>query len=296
MFVIEVQHFEQWRQHARELLKRRVLPEHVVWQSNGQTEMLLGNGTESLSPYPCVIHELRIPKAFFNIAENVACYRDESRWSLLYSVAWRLIFESRKLLNSSIDPQVNRLLSMNKTIGRDKHKMEAFVRFKRIAYYDMQTDPTDNDKQIKEKEHFVAWFEPEHPILPLKMPFFIKRFNNMNWSILTPDLCAHWHNKNLSFSEGIAAAPRVDDELENLWLAYYKNIFNPARLKLKAMQAEMPKKYWTNLPEARLIKELTRGATVKMEKMIESDGVNPWNKMEKSKFIREKRSVLRTLT
>ena len=41
-----------------------------------------------------------------------------------------------------------------------------------------------------------------------------------------------------------------------LWRTYYATIFNPARLKVKAMQAEMPKKYWRNLPEAELIPEL----------------------------------------
>ncbi|MGO7668145.1 DUF4130 domain-containing protein, partial [Rhizobium ruizarguesonis] len=30
---------------------------------------------------------------------------------------------------------------------------------------------------------------------------------------------------------------------DDLWRTYYASIFNPARLKLKAMQAEMPKKY-----------------------------------------------------
>ncbi|WP_246671401.1 UdgX family uracil-DNA binding protein [Mesorhizobium sp. B2-4-12] len=33
----------------------------------------------------------------------------------------------------------------------------------------------------------------------------------------------------------------------------FENIFNPARLKVKAMQKEMSKKYWRNLPEASLI-------------------------------------------
>ena len=45
-----------------------------------------------------------------------------------------------------------------------------------------------------------------------------------------------------------------DDDAEALWLTYYRSIFNPARLKVKAMQTEMPKKYWRNLPEAALIK------------------------------------------
>ena len=32
------------------------------------------------------------------------------------------------------------------------------------------------------------------------------------------------------------------DALDDLWLTYYRSIFNPARLKVRATQAEMPKK------------------------------------------------------
>ena len=51
-----------------------------------------------------------------------------------------------------------------------------------------------------------------------------------------------------------------EDAREELWRTYFQNIFNPARLKVKAMQAEMPKKYWRNLPEASLIPGLIAGA------------------------------------
>jgi len=115
----------------------------------------------------------------------------------------------------------------------------------------------------------------------------------MYWSILTPDLCAHWDCKELRFSPGQSSSPRIDDELEKLWLQYYESIFNPARLKLKAMQAEMPKKYWHNLPEARLIPELTRNAKKRMEGMIEESQTGEWQKTAKSRFVKKKQQDLR---
>jgi hypothetical protein len=48
--------------------------------------------------------------------------------------------------------------------------------------------------------------------------------------------------------------------VEETWRSYYASIFNPARLKVKAMQAEMPKRYWKNLPEAAMIKPLIANA------------------------------------
>ena len=50
-------------------------------------------------------------------------------------------------------------------------------------------------------------------------------------------------------------------------IEYYRNIFNPARLKVKAMQAEMPKKYWKNLPEAAAIPEMIATAEARARAM-----------------------------
>ena len=79
----------------------------------------------------------------------------------------------------------------------------------------------------------------------------------MDWSILTPDECAHWNGSAVQFTPGVPrrAAPD-DDALDDLWRTYYRSIFNPARLKVRAMQSEMPKKYWKNLPESETIADL----------------------------------------
>jgi uracil-DNA glycosylase len=47
-----------------------------------------------------------------------------------------------------------------------------------------------------------------------------------------------------------------------------QHIFNPARLKLSAIKAQMPVRYWANLPEARLIRPLTRQSVARAEAMI----------------------------
>jgi hypothetical protein len=75
----------------------------------------------------------------------------------------------------------------------------------------------------------------------------------------------------LWFTHGVikAEAP-AEDAKENLWLTYYANIFNPARVKVKAMQKEMPKKYWKNLPEAELISPLLKAAPRRVNTMIEN--------------------------
>lgn len=283
MYSVAVNNFNEWRQVSRKLLQRCVPPRDIAWQQQKQQSLLLGNEEEDFLSLKIQLEQPSIPKEFMGLATKVACYRDESRWSLLYSVAWRIIFEDRQLLNFTIDPQVSQLLSMNKAVGRDKHKMEAFVRFRLIK--------TTNDD---DNEYFVAWFEPDHLIIPLVTPFFTKRFHNITWSILTPDTCLHWDGEQVLLTEGTTRPPAIEDELETLWLEYYANIFNPARLKLKAMQSEMPKKYWVNLPEAPLIAELIRSAGAQVEKMIVKGASSAWTKTANSQYIREQQSKLRS--
>jgi DNA polymerase len=151
---------------------------------------------------------------------------------------------------------------MAKAVHRDEHKMHAFVRFREIGR--------------EQKSHYVAWFEPEHHIVELAAPFFARRFADMPWSILTPDVCAHWDGHAVSITPGVAKteAP-TEDRLEETWRRYYASIFNPARLKVKAMQTEMPKKYWRNLPEASLIKPLIESAERTMRAMIADAATEP---------------------
>ncbi|MBO6782166.1 MAG: UdgX family uracil-DNA binding protein, partial [Alphaproteobacteria bacterium] len=90
---------------------------------------------------------------------------------------------------------------------------------------------------------------------------------------------AHWDGKHLSFTDGARKSDVPDaDALDAHWRAYYSAIFNPARVKLKAMQAEMPKKYWKNLPEAGLIANLTRDAGRRAAGMLEAEPTAPARK------------------
>ena len=144
---------------------------------------------------------------------------------------------------------------MEKAVGRDIHKMRAFVRFRKIGE--------------SESERYVAWFEPDHHIVEKNAPFFQRRFTGMEWTILTPMASASWDGETLLLGPGAEKSDLPpEDGSEVLWQTYFRSIFNPARLKVKAMQREMPKKYWRNLPEAMLIPELIAGASEAAKEMI----------------------------
>lgn len=297
MYLVNVETIGDWRKHARELLKRNISPKHITWQGHGQSALLFDDA--SFLSETVVNDNPKIPRDFFSLASIAACHRHPDRWAVLYSVAWRLVYEDRRLLEFKIDSEVANLFAKRKAVSRDIHKMKAFVRFQKINASEEATlqphdTPTNDIAECEaSSEQFVAWFEPEHLIVPTACAFFVKRFHNMKWSILTPDICAHWDLDELSFTDGCAKAPKIADELETLWLKYYASTFNPARLKIKAMQSEMPKKYWHNLPEAALIPELIRKASNRSDEMITESTTEAWNKTAKSQFIKDTQKTLR---
>ncbi len=247
---------DEFRKTARDLVRRAVPPPHVVFRVAGEAEDLPGLDVEPPAPAVpgVIVPELKVPRSFMALAEAVVCHSDPERFSLLYRLLWRLRVEPR-LMEVAADREVNAAQRMVKSVNRDVHKMHAFVRFR--------------DVSTAEGEAFVAWFEPEHFIEERAAPFFARRFASMRWTIVTPRLTVVWDGDDLVFGPGGRRSEvPAEDAQDALWRTYYASIFNPARLKVKAMTAEMPKKYWRNLPEARLIPELIAGAEARARGMI----------------------------
>lgn len=248
-----------WRASARLLLLNEIPPGAVdLREAEDAQGSLLGTDQTELPTAPSIVPStIRVPKQFLDTAETVSCYRDPGKWNLLYRVLWRLNHGERSLLAIVVDRDVSRLYLMQRAIARDAHKMEAFVRFRRISAIGDSA------------ERYVAWFAPQHLIVRRVAPFFAKRFMSMDWSILTPDSSVRSDRETLSFGPGVprASAPK-GDELDVLWRTYYASIFNPARIKLRTMQKEMPKRYWQNLPEASLIPGLVADAPARVRRML----------------------------
>ena len=252
--------YEAWRAAARRLLAQGVAPEEVLWTDDPQEESLFVREEPAAAVQGA--DAIKVPPSFLDLARSVAAHTDARRWSWLYRVLWRLTRGAeRHLLAMATDRDVRQLQDWCKAVGRDIHKMHAFVRFRLVG-----------TEAATGREQFVAWFEPEHRIVRLAAPFFEKRFAGMDWSILTPYECAHWDGTRLHFTAGVSRSCAPDeDALDDLWRTYYRNIFNPARVKISAMQSEMPKKYWKNLPEASLIAGLIAESTGRVQGMLETE-------------------------
>jgi uracil-DNA glycosylase len=251
--------FDGWRQSARALILKNVSPSDVTWRVQSNAPELFE--PSAIAPPSDAQGTFTVSAKFVELAKSTILNRNPERFALLYRLLWRLR-DNPDLLMVATDPDVSSIAAMAKAVRRDEHKMHAFVRFREVGH--------------GETTRFIAWFEPEHHIVEAAAPFFAKRFADMAWSILTPDACAHWDGDAVAITAGVSKAEAPsEDRLEQTWRSYYASIFNPARLKVKAMQTEMPKKYWRNLPEASLIKPLIAGAERAASAMIANAATEP---------------------
>ncbi len=256
--------FGEWRDAARACLAAKIPPHDIDWRLRNESAGLFGFEDDSALPSAKGDASVSVPAAFMPLAQAIICHSDPSRFALLYRLLWRLS-DDRTLLQLKADPDVARARNMEKSVRRDSHKMTAFVRFKEVPL----------PEGIAGRRRFIAWFEPDHFIVERKADFFQRRFTDMDWVIATPKGSARWDGETLETSRIAAEKPDLTDETDELWRTYYANIFNPARLKIKAMTAEMPKKYWKNLPEADLIPELILGAEARVLEMAAKAATEP---------------------
>ncbi|RZJ18598.1 MAG: DUF4130 domain-containing protein [Brevundimonas sp.] len=260
--------FDGWREAARAFRAAGVRPSDAQFVVRGGAEQG-GLFVEPVAPSPATSETtpFAVPRAFIDTAQAVILHRSADRFDLLYRLLWRLGGEP-DLMRVVSDPDVADALDRVRNVSRASHKMKAFVRFRQVS------DAAG--------EAWVAWFEPAHRVLRRTAPFFARRFTTMRWSILTPDGTAGWDGQALTFGPPATRdmAPH-EDQIEEFWKTYYASTFNPARLKTRMMQSEMPRRYWKNLPEAALIPELVAQSAVRTDAMVAAPASEPHHRHER---------------
>lgn len=233
-------------------------PEAVMWQVAGEAGDLFAPLPASATTPAAATDTtpFAVPRGFVNLARSVICHSDPERFSLLYGLLLRVRAHPAAMADQA-DPLVRRVETLAKAVRRDIHKMHAFVRFRTV--------PGEGGAS-----RYVAWFEPDHHIVRSAADFFVDRFTTMHWAILTPALSIFWDGTRLAEGPGAVRADAPSgDPVEDIWKRYYAAIFNPARLKVKAMMKEMPRKYWANMPETALIGDLIASARNREIAMVE---------------------------
>ena len=255
-----------FRAAVRTLIAHDIPPSRVSWQTAASPTLFDALfDVQALADAPPIV----LPRAAAELIDLVVCHRDRERYGLLYDLVWRLRHGEPALLDVPSDALVHRLSMLAKAVRRDLHKMHAFLRFRRVPDVD--------------EERYVAWFEPQHFILEATAQFFVDRFRSLVWSILTPIGSLHWDGTALQQGPaGTRDAATGDaggtDDFETGWATYFASTFNPARLNTGLMQQHMPKRYWPNLPEAKLIPDLVRNAVSRVDDIMTNPPVAPRKK------------------
>lgn len=217
---------QAWRDAARGFLSTATPPDQIIWGDVRSEPDLFARSTKSAQQA-----NHTVPRSFISLANTVVWHSDPERFARLYAFLWR-VKDAPHLMSDRGDRDLSRLRQMEKNVRRCQHKMKAFVRFREISAPDAT------------RRSFAAWFEPTHNTVEPTADFFARRFADMDWRILTPKVSAIFEDGKLTFQAGQSKPQLPEDASEELWITYFRNIFNPARLKVQAMQSEMPKKYW----------------------------------------------------
>lgn len=146
------------------------------------------------------------------------------------------------------DLKIRKLQQLHQQMGREVHRMHAFVRF--------QETPDGM---------FVALVNPDFNCLPLLGDHFAARYPAMEWLIydtkrhyglhwddqakkadfITLDTTNDGHLRHLS-AEMLAT---TETDYQDLWNVYFKAVDIPERRNMKLHLQHVPKRYWKYLTE-----------------------------------------------
>lgn len=138
------------------------------------------------------------------------------------------------------------VVQMAKKVRREKHRMEAFVRFQKTG-----------------DGLFYAIIEPDYQVLPLIAAHFASRFADQCWLIYDAKRKSgiYYNGQTVeavtlhflpAANEGkdIAAMYDADEQLyQQLWQQYFKSINIAARKNTRLHLQHMPRRYWKYLSE-----------------------------------------------
>jgi DNA polymerase len=251
--------FKAWRDAARAFIAAGVPPHAIDWIDTQDAATQLFAAEPTALPAPVSQRPLSLPSAVLHKLEAAACHSAADRWALLYKVLWRWAQGEHSAASPADEDGARRHL-MAQAVPREIHHMHAYVRFQERAV-------------ASEGPRFVAWFEPAHNVLPQVAPHFAQRMGKVSWLIATPRASVACDGAQLQFGPGTAKLPQLDDAGEALWLAYYRNTFNPSRVNADLMRQHMPVRFWKNLPEAPLIPAMVTAAATGAKRVAQSQDV-----------------------
>ena len=167
---------------------------------------------------------------------------------LLYRYIRKLFATQDAIQSDYSDSLVLKISQLAKSVAREKHRMEAFVRF-----------------QLTQDNIYFANIEPDFDVLPLISKHFRSRYADQQWLIYdVKRQYGIFYNLErveivaLDLKEIYANSihkkdPFSTDEhnFQDLWINYFKSTNIKSRINTKLHTQHVPKRYWKYLSEKR---------------------------------------------
>lgn len=159
----------------------------------------------------------------------------------------RYAFKKRQCITLDFShPSVLRIVQVAKMVGREKHRMEAFVRFR-----------------LTKDEIYFSSIEPDFNVLPLITKHFERRYADQRWMIYDVkrkyglsydlnrvDIMVLEAPKQTDFTKTEPDLFKVQElEFQTLWKDYFKCTNIASRVNMKLHVQHVPKRYWKYLSE-----------------------------------------------
>lgn len=157
-----------------------------------------------------------------------------------------------ELDKDSSNPNTLELQQLAKMVGREKHRMEAFVRF-----------------QLTRDQIYFAHIEPDFNVLPLILSHFKGRYADQKWLIydLKRKFGIFYDLQKCTFitlglDEKLFSTKSKDSfldpkeaDFQKLWANYFQSVNIKSRINLKLHRQHVPQRYWKYLTEKTVLHE-----------------------------------------
>jgi len=162
---------------------------------------------------------------------------------LIYRFVQYAIESKKNIEENFLNETVLQVHKINKQIGREVHRMHAFVRFQEMP-----------------DGLYVAMIDPDFNVLPLLGPHFKERYPAFRWLIYDTGrhfglYHAHHQTDFVTLNEQQhgqltqALLTKAETDYQQLWKTYFRSVDIPERRNLKLHLQHVPRRYWKYLTE-----------------------------------------------
>jgi probable DNA metabolism protein len=158
----------------------------------------------------------------------------------LYRVIQSLIAKGAGAMEDLRDGDAFRVMRLAQQVGREVHRMHAFVRFEERA-----------------DARYVATVAPDFNVLPLLGEHFAARYPAQRWAIVDVRrryaLVHDAEGTRFAPAEDAAATPEAEREaaFQRMWRGYFHAVSIPERANPRLHLQHVPRRYWPYLTEKR---------------------------------------------